>query len=48
MTFLNGDKNWEYKTVNLVWSISDHLKIMSKNNELDEVEFVWRKIFTKI
>lgn len=28
---LNEAKNEEYKTVNLLWSISDHLKLLALN-----------------
>jgi hypothetical protein len=35
MSFMSKDKGEEYKIVNLLWSISDHLKTLAINQQLD-------------
>ncbi len=32
LSALNEAKNEEYNTVNLLWSISDHLKVLAQNS----------------
>lgn len=34
--------------MNLLWSISDHLKVLAKGNELKDIDLVWKKLFEKI
>lgn len=48
LSALNESKNEEYKTVNLIWTISDHVKALAKRGELKEKEWVWRQLFGKL
>lgn len=48
LSTLNEDKKEEYKAVNLIWTISDHLKMLVDNQELKDTEKVWRRLFGKL
>ena len=48
LSALNESKNEEYKTVNLLWNISDHLKLLTSSEELKNAEEVWKKLFDKL
>ena len=46
VALLGNHSKEEYKTVNLVWSIFDHMKTMSVHNSLSDT--LWVKLFNKI
>ena len=46
VALLNNDNKQQYKTVNLVWSIFDHMKTMNTQNPLSDA--LWIKLFSKI
>ena len=48
LSTLNEDQNEQYKTVNLLWAISDHLKALADSKELKQTQKIWKKLFGKI
>jgi hypothetical protein len=46
VALLSNNSKEEYKTVNLVWSIFDHMKTMAAQQPLSEA--LWIKLFNKI
>lgn len=49
ISFISKDKSEQYKVVNLMWDISDHLKKLTLENQdqKDKSEEVWKKLFKK-
>ncbi len=44
----SADKNQEYKTVNLLWNVSDHMRALAQNNTLEQGNKVWTRLFEKL